>query len=88
MDGDTKRPRDTREFMARWNAATEEHLTHQLQHVLETLVQGGTLPSLTPRQTARLAPMLVHAFQVAATPDGGAHAAIQYLSEQAAEGGG
>jgi hypothetical protein len=88
MDGDVKRPQDTREFMARWNAATEEHLTHQLQGVLDALVQGGTLPSLTPPQSARLAPMLVQAFQVAATPDGGAHAAIQYLSEQAAEPGG
>jgi hypothetical protein len=88
MDGDAKRPRDTREFMARWNAATEEHLTHQVQAVLEGLVRGGMLPSLTPQQTARLAPLLVHALQVAATPHGGAHAAIQFLSEQAAEPGG
>jgi hypothetical protein len=83
MEGDIKRPRDTREFLARWNAATEEHLVHQLQSVLANLAREGTLPVLTDRQLATFAPMLVHAFQAAAGPDGGAHAGIDFLSEQA-----
>jgi hypothetical protein len=83
MDGDA-RPRDTREFVAQWNAATEAHLVHQLQQVLNDMVAKGVLPSLSQPEIERLAPMFVHALQVAAARDGGAHAAIQYLAEATA----
>jgi hypothetical protein len=88
MEGETKRPRDTREFVARWNAATEEHLVHQLQGVLANLARQGVMPVLSEEQLARLSPLLVHAFQAAAGPEGGAHVAIHYLSEQASGAGG
>jgi uncharacterized protein YciW len=80
MDGDP-RPRDTREFVAQWNAATEAHLTSRLQQVLGEMAAKGVVPNLTQAEIERVAPMLVHALQVAAAPDGGAHAAIQHLSE-------
>jgi hypothetical protein len=80
MDGDAK-PRDTREFVAQWNAATEAHLVHQLQQVLDDMVAKGIVPNLTHTEIERLTPMLVRALQIAAARDGGAHAAIQYLSE-------
>jgi hypothetical protein len=79
MDGDAK-ARDTREFVAQWNAATEAHLVNQLQQVLSDMVAKGVAPNLTRSEIERLTPMLVHAFQVAAAPDGGALAAIQFLS--------
>jgi hypothetical protein len=80
MDGDA-RLWNTREFVAQWNAATEAHLVHQMQKVLADLVDRGTAPSLSQPEIERLAPLLVHALQVAAAREGGAHAAIQYLSE-------
>ncbi len=79
MDGDAK-PRNTREFVAQWNAATEAHLVHRLQQVLGDMVAKGVVPSLTHAEIERFTPMLVRALQVAAAPEGGAHAAIQYLS--------
>lgn len=81
MEGESKRIWDTREFVAQWNAATEAHLVYQMQAVLRSLVTGGAIPQLSEEQSARLAPMLVHAFQVAAAPEGGVPGAIQYLSE-------
>ena len=80
MDGDA-RPRDTREFVAQWNAATEAHLTSRLQQVLGDMVANGVVPNLTQAEIERVAPMLVRALQVAAAPDGGAHAAIQHLAD-------
>ena len=80
MEGDAK-PRNTREFVAQWNAATEAHLVHRLQQVLGDMAARGVVPNLTQTEIERLTPMLVRAFQVAAAPEGGANAAIQYLSE-------
>jgi hypothetical protein len=78
---------DTREFVSRWNAATEEHLVHQMRSVLAGLASRGVLPTLSDEQSARLAPMLVHAFQLAAAREGGPHVATQYLSELASDSG-
>ena len=80
MDGDA-RPRDTREFVAQWNAATEAHLVRRLHEVLGDMVARGVVPNLTHAEIERLTPMLVRALQVAAATDGGAHAAIQHLAE-------
>ncbi len=45
-------------------------------------------PSMTPEQietqAAALSPVLIRAFQVAASPEGGVHAAVQFLTEYAA----
>jgi hypothetical protein len=74
-------PKDTREFMAMWNSATADHLTHRLTDVLQDLSRRVAVPPLTEPQAAGMAPVLVRAFQVAASPDGGVHAAIQFLAE-------
>lgn len=71
---------DTREFVSRWNAATEEHLMHQVRQCLERLGSRGIVPGLTGEQVGGMSPVLLHALQVAAAPDGGVHAAIQYLA--------
>jgi hypothetical protein len=84
MDEESRQPQDTREFMAMWNTATLEHLSHKLTGVLQRLaprIPGG--PALTEGQAGALAPVLIRAFQVAASADGGAHAAVQFLGEYA-----
>ena len=82
MDQHDARPHNTREFLVRWNAATQEHLVHKAAAALSRLAPGG----ISEAQAAALAPILVHAMQVAAAPDGGAHVGVQYL-EGLAEGG-
>jgi hypothetical protein len=83
MDQHEARPRNTREFLVRWNAATEEHLVHKAAFALAKLAPGG----ISEAQAAALAPLLVKAMQVAAAPDGGAHVGVHYL-EDLADGGG
>ena len=82
MDEPLGRPADTREFMAMWNAVTAEHLTHKLSGALQQL--GERVPnarSMGATEAEAIAPLLIHAFQVAAAPEGGVHAAVQFLSE-------
>ncbi|HKU62020.1 MAG TPA: hypothetical protein VJQ44_12430 [Gemmatimonadales bacterium] len=83
MDQHDARPRNTREFLVRWNAATEEHLVHKAAAALTQLAPGG----ISSEQALALAPILVRAMQVAAAPDGGAHVGVNYL-EELADGGG
>jgi hypothetical protein len=72
--------------MAMWNTATAEHLTHKLTGVLQQLTRRiPEAPILDETQAAALAPPLVRALQVAAAPEGGVHAAVQFLAEYAAE---
>lgn len=88
MDTEPRPPADTREFMVMWNAVTTDALTHKLTAVLPELVQalpGG--PRLDEAQATALSPVLVRAFQLAASPDGGVHAAVQFLGEYAARPG-
>jgi hypothetical protein len=82
MDQHEGRPRNTREFLVRWNAATEQHLVHKAAAALTRLAPGG----ISETQASALAPILVHAMQVASSPEGGAHVGVQYL-EELAEGG-
>jgi hypothetical protein len=89
-----RRPRDTREFLAQWNAATEEHLTNKLIGILQQLRgHDPRLQGLSAEQCAALAPRLLHAIQAAAAPDGTVHDALDLLaatptppSERAADG--
>lgn len=74
-------PKDTREFMAMWNSATADHLTHRLTGVLQDLSRRVSVTPLSESQAAGIAPVLVRSFQVAASPEGGVHAAIQFLAE-------
>ena len=81
-------PKDTREFMAMWNTATADHLAHQLTGVLQDLTRRlPELPAMNESQAAVLAPILVRAFQVAASPEGGVPAAVQFLAEYGADTG-
>ncbi|HET9725585.1 MAG TPA: hypothetical protein VFP28_01635 [Gemmatimonadales bacterium] len=85
MDQPSGRPADTREFMAMWNAVTAEHLTHKLTAALQQLGERVPhAPTFAPAEAEAMAPLLIHAFQVAAAKDGGVHAAVQFLSEYGA----
>ena len=86
MDEEVDNPSNTREFMAMWNSVTAEHLTHKLSGVLRQLpgrVQEA--PALEEPAAAALAALLIRAFQVAASPEGGVHAAVQFLAEYGAD---
>jgi hypothetical protein len=85
MDQPSSRPADTREFMAMWNAVTAEHLSHKLAGALQDLAQRvPNAPALDAVGAEAMAPLLIHAFQVAAAKDGGVHAAVQFLVEYGA----
>ena len=79
-------PSNTREFMAMWNSVTAEHMAHKLSGVLRTLPERlPDAPLMNETQATALAAVLVRALQVAASPEGGAHAAVQFLSEYRAD---
>jgi hypothetical protein len=79
-------PSNTREFMAMWNSVTAEHLTHKLSGVLRQLPERRPdAPPLDEAQAAALAALMIRAFQVAASPEGGVHAAVQFLAEYGAD---
>jgi hypothetical protein len=72
--------------MAMWNTVTADHLSHKLTGVLQQLT--ARLPDTTmldEAQAGALSPLLVRAFQVAASPEGGVHAAVQFLAEYRAD---
>lgn len=76
-----ERPHDTKEFLARWNAATEGVLTDRLTDILLRLTEPegqAAAGRLTVIET--LAPHVLHALQVAATPGSTVHDAIDYLA--------
>jgi hypothetical protein len=82
MDEHRPGPHDTREFMALWNSATADHLTHKLTSVLQDLARRvPDAGPLSEPQAAAISPVLIRAFQVAASPEGGVHAAVQFLAE-------
>jgi hypothetical protein len=86
MDENIRHTADTREFMAMWNTVTADHLSHKLSGVLQQLsARLPETPLLDESQAGALAPLLVRAFQVAASPDGGVHAAVQFLAEYRAD---
>lgn len=79
-------PSNTREFMAMWNSVTAEHLTHKLSGVLRQLPERRPdAPPLDEAQAGALAALMIRAFQVAASPEGGVHAAVQFLAEYGAD---
>lgn len=76
-----ERPQDTKEFLARWNAATEGVLTERLTEILDRLTEQEA-KAAAGRSTIveTLAPHVLHALQVAATPGATVHDAIDYLA--------
>ena len=81
-----RRPENTQEFVAMWNAVTEDAMTHKLAGVLPQLARGLSSPlDLGDSQAEALSPVLLRALQIAASPQGGVAAAVTFLSELAAE---
>lgn len=86
MPDEKRSPENTREFVAMWNSATADHLAHKLSEILRQLARRQpNVSALDETQAAALSPLLIRALQVAASPEGGVHAAVQFLGEYAAE---
>jgi len=79
MSADSPRaPETTREFVALWNDAVEDHLVRQLAQALPTL--GRDIPLEDAAHAAALARPLVRALRLAAL-SGDAAAAVRYLAD-------
>ena len=88
MEDAPRRPEDTREFVAMWQAVTDEHLAHKLATILEELMRRDpSTRAIGAEQCAVLAPHVLRALQVASSPGGGVHAAVQYLAGLVGGGG-
>lgn len=81
MDQEPPHPLNTREFMALWNVAKEEHLVQRTVAVLDRLGRRGVLPALSNAQAG----ILAHALYLAADPKAGPAVALQYLETLAGE---
>lgn len=75
-------PRNTREFLALWNDAVEEHLVHQLAQSVPGLVRGRPMD---PASAEVLARHLVRALRVTSMT-GDPAAAVRHLEEAARAG--
>jgi len=73
-------PESTREFVALWNDAVEEHLVRQLAQSLPELARDLSLHDMA--HATALARPLVHALRLSAV-SGDAGAAVRYLAEAA-----
>lgn len=78
-------PENTREFLALWNDAVEEHLVRQLAQSLPTLAHDMSLDD--PAHAAAFARPLVRALRLSAM-SGDATIAVRYLSDTARGGAG
>jgi hypothetical protein len=74
-----RHPADTKEFLAMWSAAKEEHFVQELVPLLPLLL--GSPGDLSGKQTEDTARHLVRALHLAATADGGLHTAMDYLTK-------
>jgi hypothetical protein len=72
------RPENTQELLAMWSAAKEQHFVQELVQLLPSLV-GRT--GLSETQVEDAARHLVRALHLAARPEGGIHAAMDYLTK-------
>jgi hypothetical protein len=67
---------NTEEFVAMWSATKEEHFVQELVHLLPALLGSGRLDETQIEEVAR---HLIRALHLAARPEGGVHAAMDYL---------
>jgi hypothetical protein len=74
-----RRPADTQELLAMWSAAKEQHFVQELVPLLPPLL--GSSDKLDRKQTEEAARHLVRALHLAARPEGGIHAALDYLTK-------
>jgi hypothetical protein len=79
-----RRPADTQELVAMWSEAKEQHFVQELASLLPRLL--GASDDLAGKQVEEAARHLVHALHLAARPEGGMHAAMDYLT-RIVEGG-
>lgn len=70
---------DTQEFLAMWSAAKEEHFVQELAPMLPVLL--GNPESLEPARVPDAARHLIRAMHLASGPEGGLHAALDYLAQ-------
>lgn len=84
MANQNEQPQDTKEFLARWNAATEGVLTERLTEILARLSEKD-VPGTASRASIieALGPHVLHALQVAGAPGSTVHDAIDYLASLA-----
>jgi hypothetical protein len=71
MEGERRRLADTKEFLALWNAAKEDHFVQELAPLLPQLEQ-------TAEGAAR---HIVRALHLASTDEGGVAAGMDYLAK-------
>jgi hypothetical protein len=85
MDTSERRPplADTQEFVAMWSATKEQHFLQELVQLLPALLGSEKLDD---DQIEKVARRLVRALYLAARPEGGVHAAIDYLRETVVAG--
>ena len=69
-------PADTQELVAMWSATKEQHFVQELVQLLPALL--GT-EKLGKDQLEEVARQLIRALHLAARPEGGVHAAMDYL---------
>lgn len=74
-----RQPANTQEFLALWSAAKEEHFVHELTPLLPLLL--GNSENLGGVHVQAAARHLVRAMHLASTPEGGLHAALDYLTQ-------
>jgi hypothetical protein len=73
---------NTREFIAKWDSAVEEHLAAELADLLRQLMaDDSSAGDLEKERFAALARHLAHALHMAGT--GGVQAALEYLHQVA-----
>jgi hypothetical protein len=80
-----RQPADTQEFMAMWSTAKEQHFVQELVPLLPLLL--GSPGKLDRNQTEEAARHLVRAMHLTAMPEGGLHAAMDYLTRMVEDKG-
>ena len=75
---------NTKEFIAKWHSALEQHLIAELAEILPRLAGAPRGSDLGTEQYAALAHHLAYALQVAGSPgSGGVQEALTYLKQAA-----
>lgn len=72
-----RRPADTQEFLVMWSDTKEQHCARHLASLLPMLL--GSPEAVDEKRIEETARHLVRALHLAATPEGGVAAAMDYL---------
>jgi hypothetical protein len=72
-----RRPADTQEFLVMWSDTKEQHCARHLASLLPMLL--GSPEAADEKRIEETARHLVRALHLAATPEGGVAAAMDYL---------